>query len=417
MGTTWRSTRSGPGRALSRRSTARTAAFRRGSRRPGSPLQRWRTSAPSSVPRTSTTAARPGMRRRSSTRSCSASRPSRRLTTRPVTASSYRPWGPIRTRLPSTPRTRSRASTRSSAWIDLEYSGPVPEAGTPTAPCGTNPAPPGACLPPQTPNAGWGIIARNGDTNSAGAPSWSHNLDGKTDYIAYTSTDKGTKDGRLDQGTGDVYVVPYNDKQGGTATPLAGASDPNFNEYYPAWSPDDKLIAFNRVAAGNSMYNQPLAEVYVVATSTVTCDGATAAQCRLKADESSRMFRFDEPRRAEHLAEVGALAQRGQRRDGGQRRVRRQSVLLRHLLVTRVPPPAPSRRAPAPSTPCAPARRRPTAPVERSCSWRPSSSTPRRGQSRRSPQSTCGTRTPRSNNLIPAWDYFPIPTGVAPPIP
>jgi hypothetical protein len=171
------------------------------------------------------------------------------------------------------------------AWIDLEFTGPVPTLGTPAAPCGTNPAPPGACLPQQTPNAGWGIIARNGDSNSAGAPSWSHNLDGKTDYIAYTSTDVGTKDGRLDQGSGDVYIVPYNDKQGGTATPLAGASDPSFNEYYPAWSPDDKLIAFNRVAAGNSMYNQPLAEVFVVAPNPVTCDGAQAASCRLKAND------------------------------------------------------------------------------------------------------------------------------------
>jgi hypothetical protein len=171
------------------------------------------------------------------------------------------------------------------AWIDLEYSGPVPEAGTPTAPCGTSPAPPGACLPPQTPNAGWGILARNGDPNSAGAPSWSHNLDGKTDLIAYTSTDKGTKDGRLDDGAGDVYVVPYNGKKGGAATPLAGASDPNFNEYYPAWAPDDQLIAFNRVASGNSMYNQPLAEVYVVSRNTATCDGVATAQCRLKAND------------------------------------------------------------------------------------------------------------------------------------
>lgn len=170
--------------------------------------------------------------------------------------------------------------TSQLAWIDLEYGGAVPKTDTPAAPCSS-----GGCLPSPTPNAGWGIIQRQGDPRSAGAPSWSHNLDGKTDYIAYTSTDTGTKDGRLDQGAGDVYVVPYNNRQGGAATPLAGASDPNYSEYYPAWSPDDKLIAFNRVAAGNSMYNQPLAEVYVVAANPVTCDGAASPNCRLKAND------------------------------------------------------------------------------------------------------------------------------------
>src|SRR4029077_1450530 len=79
---------------------------------------------------------------------------------------------------------------------------------------------------------------------------------------------------------------------GGVAKGLPGASDPGFNEYYPAWSPDDALIAFNRVPAGTSMYNQPKAEVYVVpynggnggtatrlnANDPVSCSGFSAGQ-------------------------------------------------------------------------------------------------------------------------------------------
>jgi hypothetical protein len=37
-----------------------------------------------------------------------------------------------------------------------------------------------------------------------------------------------------------------------------------YNEYYPAFSPDDALIAFNRIPASATMYAQPLAELYVV---------------------------------------------------------------------------------------------------------------------------------------------------------
>jgi hypothetical protein len=171
------------------------------------------------------------------------------------------------------------------AWFDLEWNGTPGTSGFATAPCGTNPEPPASCFPQSASNGGWGIIARNGDSQSAGAPSWSHT----TDVIAYTSTAGGTKDGRLDQpfsGTsGDIFTVPYNGGKGGTASPLPGASDPNFNEYYPAWAPDDQLIAFNRTAAQYSMYNQPQAEVDVVGPNPVACDGTTSAQCRLKAND------------------------------------------------------------------------------------------------------------------------------------
>ena len=64
-------------------------------------------------------------------------------------------------------------------------------------------------------------------------PAWSH--DGQS--VIYTST-AASADGRPADGDNDIYRVPYNNKAGGDATPIAGASDPNFSEYYPALSPD-----------------------------------------------------------------------------------------------------------------------------------------------------------------------------------
>src|SRR5690606_41455257 len=45
----------------------------------------------------------------------------------------------------------------------------------------------------------------------------------------------------------DLYVVPYNGKAGGAATPVSGAASSGVWEYYPEFSPDDRFIAFNRV--------------------------------------------------------------------------------------------------------------------------------------------------------------------------
>ena len=183
------------------------------------------------------------------------------------------------------------------AWFDLETSGAPPSGSSgnpwqsghlnsplPLAPCNASTQ---NCATPMSPTGGWGFLARNGDTNSAGSPNWSH--DGKT--IAYSSTDVGTKDGRLDCSAtpnckSDVMLLPYNNKMGGTATPLQGASDSAFNEYYPAFSPDDQFIAFNRVPAGTSMYAQPKAEVYVVASGgsgPVRLSGNDPAACSGKA--------------------------------------------------------------------------------------------------------------------------------------
>jgi hypothetical protein len=107
----------------------------------------------------------------------------------------------------------------------------------------------------------YGFIDRDGDSNSASAPTWSHDAT----KIVYSSNN-APKSGRLDVGKSDLYSVPFdvNAKTGGMATPLKGASDSNFNEYYPAFSPDDKYVAFNRGPGGQSMFYQKQGEVFVV---------------------------------------------------------------------------------------------------------------------------------------------------------
>jgi hypothetical protein len=90
----------------------------------------------------------------------------------------------------------------------------------------------------------WGLIATTGETRNAVTPSWS--ADGLE--IAYVSTDVASTDGHPDwrANIADVKVVPYANRAGGTATPLAGASDPAFLEYYPQFSADDAYVAFAR---------------------------------------------------------------------------------------------------------------------------------------------------------------------------
>jgi WD40-like Beta Propeller Repeat len=126
----------------------------------------------------------------------------------------------------------------------------------------------------------FGFLARTGDAHGAIMPSFSH--DGKT--VVYTST-SGSADGRPTGSPTDVFVVPYADRKGGAATPIQGAADPAFNEYYPTLSSDDAFIAFNRIPDGQNTYDQPNAEVYVIpaaggtatriaANDPIACSGA-----------------------------------------------------------------------------------------------------------------------------------------------
>ena len=110
---------------------------------------------------------------------------------------------------------------------------------------------------------GWGVITRTGDPrNGIASPAWRH--DGAA--IAYVSSDT-CGEAVISGGNMDIYTVPYNNHQGGAATPLNGAADPNYHEFYPVYSPNDTLLAFNRTdnASPASSYNQPNAELFVVA--------------------------------------------------------------------------------------------------------------------------------------------------------
>jgi hypothetical protein len=143
------------------------------------------------------------------------------------------------------------------AWINLSTS--VPTAAQ--AGMGTNG---NALMNYMQGNIGksFGFIARTGDSRGAAAPTWSH--DAST--IVYVSTN-AAQDGRLATGPADLYSVPYNNRAGGNANPVMGASDPNFSEYYPAFSPNDHFVAFNRAPGSEDMYYNAHSEVFVVPAS------------------------------------------------------------------------------------------------------------------------------------------------------
>jgi hypothetical protein len=183
------------------------------------------------------------------------------------------------------------------AWINLE----APNAHVPQATDQLNWAYPSFALGAGVDSGNsLGIIARTGDPYGAATPSWSH--DGTT--IAYASTNASIS-GRLNieatspmesvdprfnattqnpnpsrqPGLTNLYQVPWNGGMGGAATPIAGAATAEFEEYYPAHSPDDRLIAFTRVPAGETMYVNPDAEIAVIAA------GGAATATRLAAND------------------------------------------------------------------------------------------------------------------------------------
>jgi hypothetical protein len=109
---------------------------------------------------------------------------------------------------------------------------------------------------------GFGVMARTGDPNvGIASPAWRR--DGTA--VAYVSSTSSGEAVISNAPTMDIYTVPYNNRAGGAATPFPGASDANYHEYYPVYSPGDVLMAFNRTDnTPTSSYNIPQAEVFIV---------------------------------------------------------------------------------------------------------------------------------------------------------
>ena len=60
----------------------------------------------------------------------------------------------------------------------------------------------------------------------------------------------------------DLYRIPFNDKKGGVAQPLAGASNNGMSNYFAKYSPNGKWIVFCK--ANNYMLLQPDSKLYIV---------------------------------------------------------------------------------------------------------------------------------------------------------
>lgn len=60
----------------------------------------------------------------------------------------------------------------------------------------------------------------------------------------------------------DIYKIPFNNGQGGTAVPLKGASHNGMSNFFPKYSPDGKWIVFCQ--AKNFMLLQPDANLYIM---------------------------------------------------------------------------------------------------------------------------------------------------------
>ena len=111
----------------------------------------------------------------------------------------------------------------------------------------------------------WNIMATTGVSanESVVLPDWSN--DGET--VTFVTTDSSPNGHPAwEATTADIWTVPYNGGAGGEAKPLLNSPD---LEYYPTFSADDELIAFNKAPSdkGHGPYQNPFAEINIMPAS------------------------------------------------------------------------------------------------------------------------------------------------------
>jgi len=73
------------------------------------------------------------------------------------------------------------------------------------------------------------------------------------EYVVFASSSNTSGKGGLGiSGDSQLWRIPYNGGLGGDATPIYGADDPDLLQYYPAITPDDTYVVFNRALADTS---------------------------------------------------------------------------------------------------------------------------------------------------------------------
>ncbi len=88
-------------------------------------------------------------------------------------------------------------------------------------------------------------------------PRWS--LDGETIAFCRDRTESA-KEGRYRQKY-SIFLIPYNDGNGGEPVPLKGASFNGMSNYYPRFSPDGKWLSFCRSKYGSLI--KPSSDIYI----------------------------------------------------------------------------------------------------------------------------------------------------------
>ncbi|HYQ00944.1 MAG TPA: hypothetical protein VER96_19880 [Polyangiaceae bacterium] len=144
------------------------------------------------------------------------------------------------------------------AWFDLEASFAVPLTELDYGTIDTRYKPVTAAK-----GSSWGLIA-TGDANVSNVTPSFNPAGDKLAYVATDYSPLGFPDSLATKA--DIRVVPYNSHNGGASQALVGASDANYFEYEPSFSPDGKLVAFSRAATGgpDGPFRNRYAELSVV---------------------------------------------------------------------------------------------------------------------------------------------------------